>query len=49
MNKPEDLRVECPECLGYPVYWQREQKIIDRDETTDHKPHTFKRTIPTGN
>ena len=47
-NKSEDLSEEYPECPEYPVYWERKQKIIE-DDVTDHKPHTFKRTIPTGN
>ena len=40
MNKSEDLSEEYPEYPEYPVYWQRKQKIINRDETTDHKYHT---------
>ena len=38
--------IECSECLEYPEY-RKKQKI--EDDVTDHKPHTFKRTIPTGN
>ena len=43
MDKSEDFKKEC---LEYPEYQKEKEK---EDEITNHKTHTFKRAIPTGN